>query len=143
MSSRPREPRSTVLWANQKCDAVTCDLRGARERSLANRDDCRRVVNQTAIVPRIVGRSRPSEVSATAQHKDGLLHWDLFPRAYLSRSTSLFGRTMSCCRSEEESVPGKINEDHGYRAETNQNSRNKRAGSSYWPLHFTACRFEK
>ena len=36
------------VYANQKRDAVTCDLRGARKRSLANRDDCGRVVNQTA-----------------------------------------------------------------------------------------------
>jgi hypothetical protein len=51
MASCPREPRSTVRWANQNCDAVTCDLRGARDRSLANRDDGRRVVNRLPQFP--------------------------------------------------------------------------------------------
>jgi hypothetical protein len=86
-----------------------------------------------------MGFCNPERVASDQGTPDGLLDWDVFTRAHLSRSTSLFGRTMSCCHLEEESVPGKINEGRCYRAETSQNSGNKPTGSSYRPLHFTAA----
>jgi hypothetical protein len=49
--------------ADQKCAAVNCNLRGARHRSLANRDDCCRVVRQTAAVLRIMGTSKLFQAS--------------------------------------------------------------------------------